>query len=374
MWTVRVLQGISKEGWAHSMKEILYESRNKEQEAVIEMAGSVPKNIKKEMKLITIKNILLHWFEIPKKFNTEGMEYVGQRNKKNEIINILKIINKDKLNIKAEVMKKKLEKKVIYITEKNQKEIININEEHLIPISTMEIDGRLIYKKGINNKLASYNKATFLNGKLISLAESKDITINLINKDVDLTPKQKELEILMGNYIEENFKIIYESKLKMKNKSHCFLRNANALPRDRDKNCIYCPNKRESIEHILYECNTYKKYAKKITIIINKIFKLNIKCDERFLIILDKDVRINIFQMINQKIIWNYRCGMIHEGVTFDDSQWENLIQMELEGFISKEIFLANDYGEIKKLWDPIIEKIDPETKMTTFKKIFQTK
>ena len=105
----------------------------------------------------------------------------------------------------------------------------------------------------------------------------------------------------MVPFLEENFKIINNSKLRMKNKSHCFLRYSNALPRNKDKDCTFCPNEKESINHILFGCNKYNRYAIKLTKILNVFFKLNLICDEIFLIILNQDIRINIFQMINQR-------------------------------------------------------------------------
>ncbi len=211
-----------------------------------------------------------------------------------------------------------------------------------------------------------------LQNKPLKAAKSKDITLSLNNKEINFTPKQTEIELLMGPYLENNFKIIHESKLRIKTKSHCFLRNTNALSRQRDNNCIFCYNQRDSINHILYECNIYKYYANKILKITNKLFNLKLICDERYLIILDKDIRINIFQMINQKVFWNLRCRLIHVGATFDDTQWENLIQMEVERYLNKEIFLSNNREELLEFWSSIIENFDPETKLTKLINIFQ--
>ena len=158
----------------------------------------------------------------------------------------------------------------------------------------------------------------------------------------------------------------------MKNKSHCFLRYANALPRDRNKSCIFCPNIKESTNHILYECNKFRSLSKKILNIINNTFKLNIIFNDEYLVILNKDNRINIFQIINQRITWNLRCTMIHEGDTFSDTKWENMIQMEIERFIMKEIFLSNQLEETIKLWKPLIKEFDGETKMVSLIKIFE--
>lgn len=76
--------------------------------------------------------------------------------------------------------------------------------------------------------------------------------------------------------------------------------------------------------------------------------------------------------MINQRTIWNFRCGLIHEGATFDDTQWENLIQMEVERFVLKEIFLSKNLeGEIA-IWKTLIEEYDPETKIAKIKNLFE--
>ena len=88
--------------------------------------------------------------------------------------------------------------------------------------------------------------------------------------------------------------------------------------------------------------------------------------------ILSKDDRVNIFQIINQRITWNLRCAMIHEGDTFSDAKWENMIQMETERFIMKEIFLSSQLEETIKLWKPLIREFDGETKMVSLIKVFE--
>lgn len=291
--------------------------------------------------------------------------------KKNEITKVLKIIKKDKSNVILEIMKLKKEKEDVIIIENNNKEIINLKDEQLIPIKIIKVNEKLSFQ-GPSDKLHSFDLAMFQNGKLIKSAKSKDIAKNLLKDNIGLTPKQIELEMVLGSFIENNFRIIHESKIRMKNRSHCYLRNANALSRERDKNCIFCQNQKDSINHILFECNKYKYYANKILKVLNKFFGLNLIFDERFLIILHKETKINIFQMINQRIFWNLRCGLIHEGATFDDTQWEKLIQLEVERFIMKEIYFSNNKKEIIEIWNSMIENIDSETGIAKIKRLFE--
>ena len=283
----------------------------------------------------------------------------------------IKILNINKSNVLVEIMKIKKINKEFLIVDTPQKETLLLKDTQLIPINTKLKDGKINFY-GPKNKLKSFKLATFQNGILINKAKSKDITSNFKIELGYLTPKQIELENKLGSFLEENFRIINQSKLRMKNKSHCFLRYANALPRDRNKSCIFCPNIKESTNHILYECNKFRSLSKKILNIINNTFKLNIIFNDEYLVILNKDNRINIFQIINQRITWNLRCTMIHEGDTFSDTKWENMIQMEIERFIMKEIFLSNQLEETIKLWKPLIKEFDGETKMVSLIKIFE--
>ena len=143
----------------------------------------------------------------------------------------------------------------------------------------------------------------------------------------------------MGSFLEENFITIAQSKLRMKIKSHCYLRYSIALPRDRNNNCPFCPIERESTNHILFQCQKYCFYTKKIIAILNKYFQLNIQFDDTVLIKLNGDKIINVFQMINQRAVWNARCSMLHVGIVLNDAMWENLFLTELERYLWKELF-----------------------------------
>ncbi len=158
----------------------------------------------------------------------------------------------------------------------------------------------------------------------------------------------------------------------MRNKSHSFLRFAIALNKEREKRCVFCPEKIETTNHILYECERLRKYAKKLMLKLNEIFQSGLIFSDKFLLILENDIRINIFQIINLRLIWNYRCKKLKEKIDFEEKKWENEIQNEIERYISKEIFKSEKlFEENRKIWENIIQEANYSNKEINFKKIF---
>jgi hypothetical protein len=72
-WALRAFQKKSFDGWVHAFNEILEKVKTEELwDIPVEMSCFVPQSLLGEIKRISVRNILLNWFEIPKKFSCSG--------------------------------------------------------------------------------------------------------------------------------------------------------------------------------------------------------------------------------------------------------------------------------------------------------------
>jgi hypothetical protein len=140
------------------------------------------------------------------------------------------------------------------------------------------------------------------------------------------------------------------------------MRFANLLPRDRNALCSRCNSCIESSDHILLNCEGTRSDAQLAISALKKYFNLNIDLNE-FLTILQKDLRIRIFQIVSLYCSWNVRCKIKH-GETIPPYYWQYMVTSEIKRFILRN---STNFEE----WEKIIESFHVPNLKLTLVKIF---
>jgi hypothetical protein len=350
-WAIRVFQGKSSDGWVYSFKELLQASRNPSWDIPIEMSMSTPQQLLLEDKRITIKKILLSWFETSKMFNSETAAFVGSWGKKNSIISIYKVVRSR--NGVATLLETTNRKGSITIIDSETTRPLN----YLVPVCVKAVQGKLEFH-GPHKKRKLFKQGQLRNGIPILKASFKSIVQNICCSGTHLTEKQSEwAQKFPGS--DSNFSLLLATPLRTCVKSHVFSRFSNSLPRLREEVCPRCHGSRESSDHVLCECPSLIQDAKTSIKCISSFFGLSLSTTE-FLTVLNPDLRIRIFQMISLYCSWQWRCKMRH-GEAASRSSWECSFSSEIKGVLLK-LMNSGPLHEFTQRWEPLLKTFDPET------------
>ena len=368
MWTLRVIQRTSIDGWVYKFWEVLKNLQSQDAEIHPLMQYSIKKKEILEKCPKVLIPIFENWFQIPKKFKIDDTGYVGSWSNNDLIINVYEIITK-KENI---LTLKKLNNKEGALYETN--EIKQKFDHELIPIKVIIRNGNKEFINSIKTK--NINKTMqFLNDISITEANSKQlIDVLLPKRERKLTPKQSEWDNEFGNILQ-NYKIIKNSKVRTRIKSHSFLKNSNALPREKLYGCPICKTE-ETSNHITFDCDMIKSNTKLIVNSYNKIFKKNIIYSKEKLITLEKEETLNVFQMVNSYLNWKIRCETKFKLIKHFENFYKKNFNFEIENYILKE-FLESCNNETKlesflMNWKNLIESYSLTKQKITMKKVFE--
>lgn len=341
-WIKRVMNNESTDGWVYALKQLLLKGFNKF--APVELLNKVPKWLQNENKLKSIKNILTVWFSLKKFIPVEKNKTVGIINSSGILQKICRVLPNEKTLIIYRNQKGKL-----LPTQK----LINIDKQILIPIRTKYING-FLYFKGIYNKNKIFSSSLFEDGNKIKSATLREISKNILPV-AKLSPKQQDWAGKYKNF-QNNYKILHTSKVRMKIKSHIFKRLTNILPRNREEDCPFCPNNRETSDHILTECAFLREKINFIKKILKKEFQIETE-EIDLMTIISNDEIVRPIQLFTLYLVWNLRCKIKFENYLPKDI-WNKLMQKEFERFIFKEN-MKKDKESFLENWNSIISFVD---------------
>jgi hypothetical protein len=202
-------------------------------------------------------------------------------------------------------LKKKGKKGEVKLTESEKLQPL----ENIVPIVVQTTKGKLSFQ-GCTNRKKLFKDALLLDGTKISKAKFRDVTRALISTDDNRTEKQIDWDSRFPGFMK-NFSLLQKTKVRIRLKSHLFMRFANLLPRDRNALCSRCNSCIENSDHILLNCEGTRSDAQLAISALKKYFNLNIDLNE-FLTILQKDLRIRLFQIVSLYCSWNVRCKLKH--------------------------------------------------------------
>ena len=341
-WMKRFINNDSTGGWVFALKSLLLKGFNKF--APVESLNKVPQWLLDEKKLLTIKNILITWFSIKKKFQVEKESIVGILNPNGSLKQICKFFSKE---IKLSLLRNQMGKLLPTTKLIDQKSVT------IIPLRSKVENGALYYR-GILNKKKILKSLTFEDGKPIISASLREISKNII-KPRSLPPKQMEWETKYENF-SDNFRILHTSKVRMRIKSNIFKRFSNILPRVRDENCPLCPGMKETSDHILTECSFLRTQISKLKNIISTYLNVNVE-PIHLMTQLSDDERVRPLQLFALHNVWTIRCKKKFDSF-IPANLWDCLMQNDLERFLFKES-LKRDKEIFIESWNSLISFIN---------------